>query len=147
MADKGIKYAKALMNLSPSEGGLSYGDYPNPYQNPNLEGGGLRTWRDKQGNYQGEMIPKYTGWMGTIPAMEKGRVMTEYSAGGENGQMFYPTIFQGMNPDQVEVARMLEAGKMNWKNPRAAQLDRAARAAAQERINMGLSPFKNPGDE
>ena len=49
MADfKPLKYAKALMGMSPSEGGLNYADYPHPYRNPDANGGGLRAWQINQ---------------------------------------------------------------------------------------------------
>lgn len=134
---------KSMSETSPKEGGLNASNYNHPYQTTKQLGGGLRTWLDKQGNWQGQMMPKTSGWQGEIPTLDRVGKITEYSSGGDNGQMFYPSLFQGMTPEQIQTVRLLEAGKMNWKNPKAIEMDTAARNAALLRIKMGLSPFKD----
>ena len=138
-----LKYAKALMGMTPSEGGLNYSDYPHPYKNPYAMGGGLRTWQDKQGNWQGQMMPKTSGWQGEIQAINPKEKITEYSMGGEGGEPFFPSVTQNMTPEQIQNVRLLEAGKLDWKSPQAKSVQDKAYEEYMLRKAQGLSPFKD----
>ena len=132
-----------MLQSQPQQGGLLASNYPHQYQNPNAIGGGLRAWKDKQGNWQGQKMPKTSGWQGEIQAIDPREKITEFSIGGDKGQMFYPSVFQGMTPEQIQTVRLLEAEKMKWSNPKAVELEKAAKEAALLRLRMGLSPFKD----
>jgi hypothetical protein len=138
-----LKYAQALMNMTPSQGGLNYADYPHQYQNPNAMGGGLRTWQDKQGNWQGQMMPKTSGWQGEIQAIDPQQKITEYSMGGEGGEPFFPSVTQNMTPQQIQNVRLLEAGKLNWNSPEAKSVQDKAYQEYLNRKSQGLSAFKD----
>lgn len=144
MADfNALKYAKALMNMTPSEGGLNYADYPNQYQNPYANGGGLRAWKNKDGSYGGQMMPKTSGWQGEIQAINPKEKITEYSMGGEGGEPFFPSVTQNMTPEQIQNVRLLEAGKLKWNSPQGKSVQDKAYEEYMIRKSQGLSPFKD----
>ena len=135
-----LKNVDGLLEVPATVGGLNATNYPNPY--------GLRAFPQKGGGYGGEMMPKTTGHMGLIEGLEKDEkgnpiYITEYSSGGDNGNFFYPTVFEGMTPEQVNTVKLLEAGKMKWSNPKAIELDKIAKQKGMERKSKGLSPFKD----
>lgn len=138
-----LKYAQALMGLNPSQGGLNYADYPHQYQNPYAMGGGLRAWKDKQGNWQGQMMPKTSGWQGEIQAINPREKITEYSMGGDNGEAFFPSVTQNMTPEQIQNIRLLEAGKIGWDSPQGRAAQNKAYEEYMIRKAQGLSPFKD----
>jgi len=134
MADLENQFKVAeLMSKPTSEGGMSYGDYPNPY--------GLRAFDTAQG-YGGEMMPKTAGWAGEIPTLT-GDKMTEMSLGGEKGQPFIPMIFEGITPEQIEIVKDYEAGLREDSDPLVIEVKKAAEAAAHRRMHMHKSPFKD----
>ncbi len=123
-----------MVGNSPARGGLNYRDYPNPFQNPNLDGGGLRAWKEGSG-YGGEMLPKSTGWLGLLQGTGpmKGHSMTEVSVGDSSN------LSPSINPllDSSQLSRVL-SGKMTPD----------IRQKAMEWRNLqkskGQSPFYNP---
>lgn len=129
--------------VNPTKGGLRATNYNHPYQNPDAEGGGLRVWVDKSGNYQGQMMPKGRGWRGEIPALDGRKTITELSMGGENGEAFFPSVYEGIPDQQVETVRQYEAGNIGLRAPAMQRVMRDAEAAAMRRIGKGLSPFKD----
>ena len=126
MSDRAIKYAKALMNLSPGEGGLSYGDYPNIY--------GLRAYK-QDGGYGGQMMPKGSGWLGPISTLN-GSVMTEFSTGDEKGD--FPSIVPTLNQD--ELTQIISNQNITPSAYKKAQ------DWANQRRSQGLNPFKDIED-
>ena len=120
--------ANSLMAQSPSNGGLSATNYPNPY--------GLRAYKMHDGNYGGQMMPKGQGWRG-VQAMPDGGVMTEFSVGDEAGD--FPLIVP--QSTQSDIARMMQAEMMRQSIPR--DLMTKARSFAEQRRSQGLSPFKD----
>jgi hypothetical protein len=144
MADfKPLKYAKALMGMTPSEGGLNYADYPHPYRNPEANGGGLRAWQNKDGTYGGQMMPKTSGWQGEVTGLDPRTKITEYSMGGQNGEPFFPSVTQNMTPEQIQNVRLLEAEKIAWDSPQGKSVRDKAYQEYMIRKNQGLSPFKD----
>lgn len=157
-----LKYAKALMGLNPSQGGLNYADYPNQYQNSYANGGGLRAWNE--GNqFGGQMMPKSSGWQGEIPAAVAGygalaspelgglsfgkqmptEKITEYSLGGDNGEPFFPSVAEKMTPQQIQNLRFSEAGLIERNDPRAQNVVDNAYENYLRRKSQGLSAFKD----
>jgi len=123
------------VGTNPSEGGINYRDYPNPYQNPNINGGGLRAYLKSDGTYGGEMIPKSTGLLdelhGTGP--NAGKSMTEYSIGDETGD--YPSLVPTLNSEDIK----------NVLNGNITpEVAKKARAWSDSRKAQGMSPFYNP---
>lgn len=139
------KQEGGTMSSPPKEGGLNASNYNNPYQNPDADGGGLRAWTTPEGGYGGQMMPKQSGWMGEIEGLT-GDKITEFSSGGEDGEPFFPTVFEGMTPEQINTLKEVEAGNIDFNDPRARELNNAAREAADKRIKQGLSPFKDLED-
>lgn len=123
-----------LMSTPTREGGMSYADYPNPY-------GQLRAFPTDSG-YGGEMMPKQSGWAGEIPTLTGEGKMTEYSLGGEHGEPFYPMIYKGITPDEIEVVRDYEAGLRDDNDPLVKSIKIKAAKAAQELSAHKQSPFK-----
>ena len=127
-----IKLAQLLQNAQPTQGGLSVGNYPNPFQNPNADGGGLRAYMNPNGTYGGQMMPKTTGWKG-VNYNPKGQAVTELSIGDDRGD--FPSIVPTLNAN--ELAQIVQ--KQN--------ITPSARQKAQEfadlRRSQGLSPFKD----
>ena len=66
-AGKAISSGSSMTQYSPSQGGLLYMDYPNPY--------GVRAYPTKDG-YGGEMLPKSVGWLGLLEGAGKLKRMT-----------------------------------------------------------------------
>ena len=116
-----------MVGAEPSQGGLNYRDYPNPY--------GLRAYKNKDGSYGGEMLPKSTGWLGLLAGTgpNKGSVMSEYSIGDEQGD------FPSLNPllDQSQIGRVL-GGKMS------PDIIQKAMEWRDMQKSKGQSPFYNP---
>jgi hypothetical protein len=124
MDNYAIKLAQLLQGAQPEQGGLSVGNYPNPY--------GLRAYQNSNGSYGGQMMPKTTGWMG-VHKNPKGQDMTEFSMGDNKGD--FPSIVPTLNAN--ELAQIVQ--KQN--------ITPSARQKAQEfadlRRSQGLSPFKD----
>ena len=119
----------------PKQGGLAATNYPNPY--------GLRSWQDEQGNYQGQMMPKTSGWQGEIPTLT-GDVMTEQSLGGNTSdEPFYPMITQNMSPEMIKTAQEFEVGLLDPDHPDVQALMKHAREEAMRLMRQGKSPFKD----
>jgi len=136
MADETALRLAALLGKSPQQGGLSYGDYPNPYQNPNANGGGLRAYKEGTG-YGGQMMPKGQGWLGALPNTgTPNSVSTELSVGDSNGD--FPSITPNTSAEQL--TRLL-ALKPHQKMP--TDIYNTALEFANQRRNLGLSPFKD----
>jgi hypothetical protein len=119
-----IKLAQLLQGAQPEQGGLSVGNYPNPY--------GLRAYTKPNGTYGGQMMPKTTGWQG-VNKNPKGQDVTELSIGDAMGD--FPSIVPTLNAN--ELAQIVQ--KQN--------ITPSARQKAQEfadlRRSQGLSPFKD----
>ena len=141
LLNTGIDYVKKKfaeggeVGPAPSEGGINYRDYPNPYQNPNINGGGLRAYLKSDGTYGGEMIPKSTGLLdelqGTGP--NAGKSMTEYSIGDETGD--YPSLVPTLNSEDIK----------NVLNGNITpEVAKKAREWSDTRKSHGMSPFYNP---
>jgi hypothetical protein len=81
--------ANALYQQTPQAGGLNATNYPNPY--------GLRAYKEK-GKYEGEMMPKSTGWLGVLKG-PRGEDMTEFSLSNEKGET-YPSLVPTLNMDE-----------------------------------------------
>jgi hypothetical protein len=122
-----------LLSNSPQQGGLNASNYNNPFQNPNVEGGGLRAYPLPQGGYGGEMLPKSTGWLGLLQVPGKDEVMTEYSMGDERGD--FPTLVQGLT--DKEKKQILTTGKVSK------QAYIKAKQQADALRSQGKSPFYN----
>lgn len=117
-----IKLAEqeALLTLGPrpSEGGLSYKDYPNPY--------GLRAYPKGDG-YGGEMLPKYIGWAGEQEGRGnlQGSRVTEYSMEDEKGS--FPIINPLLSREEIElvasgiVTPSIYNKAVQWRDSQAAQ--------------------------
>ena len=136
MADKYALKLAALLGGSPQQGGLSYGDYPNPYQNPNANGGGLRAYKEGTG-YGGQMMPKGQGWLGELPNTgTPGSVSTELSVGDSRGD--FPSITPNTSADQL---KRLLALKPNQRMPN--DIYNTALDFANQRRASGLNPFKD----
>jgi hypothetical protein len=131
-----IKLAQLLQNAQPEQGGLSVGNYPNPFQNPNANGGGLRAYKNDDGTYGGQMMPKYTGWMG-VQTNPKGQSVTELSIGDNIGD--FPSIVPTLN--KKELNEIVQHEKIM---PSARQ---KAQEWADLRRSQGLSPFKDIWDK
>ena len=124
-----------LVNTMPSQGGLLATNYPNPY--------GLRSWQDEQGNYQGQMMPKTTGWQGLIPSLNGGYI-TEYSLGGNTSkEPFYPMVTQEMTPQMIKNTQLLEAGLLSPESPEAKALRENAYKQYLKLQQQGKSAFKD----
>lgn len=123
-----------LMSKPTTQGGMSYGDRPNPY--------GLRAFETDTG-YGGEMMPKTAGWAGEIPSHEEGKTITELSLGGEKGEPFYPMIFEGITPEEIEIVRDYEAGLREDNDPLVLAVKARAKDVAMKRMHMRKSPFKD----
>ena len=137
----GIDYVKKKfaeggeVGPAPSEGGINYRDYPNPYQNPNINGGGLRAYLKSDGTYGGEMIPKSTGLLGELQGTgpNAGKSMTEYSIGDETGD--YPSLVPTLNSEDIK----------NVLNGNITpEVAKKAREWSDTRKSHGMSPFYNP---
>lgn len=119
-----IKLAKLLQDAQPEQGGLSVGNYPNPY--------GLRAYQNLNGSYGGQMMPKTTGWQG-VHYNPKGQAITELSIGDDIGD--FPSIVPTLNAQ--ELAQIVQKNNIT---PSARQ---KAQEFADLRRSQGLSPFKD----
>jgi hypothetical protein len=130
------EYRKAnILEKKPEEGGAKIMERPNPY--------GLRAFETDTG-YGGEMMPKTAGWAGEIPSLAKeGQVLTEVSLGGENGEPFYPMVFEGITPEQIEIVQDYEAGLREDDDPAVMAMKQLAKNKALTRMHMHQSPFKD----
>lgn len=119
-----LKLAQLLQNAQPSQGGLSVGNYPNPY--------GLRAYQNPNGTYGGQMMPKTTGWQG-IHYNPKGQAVTELSIGDDIGD--FPSVVPTLNANELNQIVQYE------------KIIPSARQKAQEwadlRRSQELSPFKD----
>lgn len=120
-----------LLDYAPSNGGLNATNYPNPY--------GLRAYRMLDGTYGGEMMPKYTGWLGVQPNANGG-VSTELSASDDKGE--FPLMVPTLTPAQLSLLLGLTD---NQKVPR--DIVNTASDFANVRRMQGLSPFKDIWDK
>ena len=123
-----LKLAQLLQGAQPQQGGLSVGDYPNPY--------GLRAYQKPNGTYGGQMMPKYTGWMG-VQTNPKGQSVTEFSIGDNIGD--FPSIVPTLN--KTELNQIVQHGNLM---PSARS---KAEQWAIERRSQGLNPFKDIWDK
>lgn len=130
------EYRKAnILEKKPTEGGVKIMERPNPY--------GLRAFETDTG-YGGEMMPKTSGWAGEIPSLAKeGNVLTEVSLGGDKGEPFYPMVFEGITPEQIEIVRDYEAGLREDNDPAVIAMKNLAKHVALTRMHMHQSPFKD----
>jgi hypothetical protein len=121
------KLSDSIFETAPSEGGVSYRDYPNPY--------GLRAYRNKDGSYGGEMLPKAEGWAGEQRGRGnlKGSTVTEYSMDDERGS--FPSINPLLSLDEIDA---VAAGNMTPEIYKKAVEWRDLQA------RHGESAFKNP---
>lgn len=133
-AKGGAIHPEPIVGTDPQHGGMSYGDYPNPY--------GLRSFETDQG-YGGEMMPKTTGWAGEIPSHIEGEKITELSLGGERGEPFYPMVYEGITPEEIEIVRDYEAGLREDDDPLVIAVKTKAKDVAMKRMHMKKSPFKD----
>ena len=131
-----LKLAQLLQGAQPTQGGLSVGDYPNPFQNPNANGGGLRAYMNKDGTYGGQMMPKYTGWQG-VNYNPKGQAVTELSIGDNIGD--FPSIVPTLN--KIELNEIVQ-----HENIMPSARSKAEQWAIQRR-SQGLNPFKDIWDK
>jgi hypothetical protein len=126
MADnKALKLA-AMLGATPQQGGLMYGDRPNPY--------GLRAYQEN-GQLGGQMMPKSTGWLGPISDLN-GNVMTEFGVGDERGD--FPSMVPTLNQEELTA---IVSGKQ--VTPSAYK---KAQDFANQRRAQGLNPFKDIED-
>jgi hypothetical protein len=119
-----IKLAQLLQGAQPTQGGLSVGNYPNPY--------GLRAYQNPNGTYGGQMMPKTTGWQGVNKNLQ-GQDVTELSIGDQRGD--FPSIVPTLNAN--ELAQIVQNQNIT---PSARQ---KAQEFANLRRSQGLSPFKD----
>ena len=123
-----LKLAQLLQGAQPEQGGLSVGNYPNPY--------GLRAYQNPNGTYGGQMMPKTTGWQG-VHYNPKGQAVTELSIGDDIGD--FPSIVPTLNKNELNEIVQHE------------NIMPSARTKAQEwailRRSQGLNPFKDIWDK
>lgn len=122
-----LRLAQLLYANSPSNGGLNATNYPNPY--------GLRAYKNQDGSYGGEMMPKYTGWLGPLLNSE-GDTMTEYSTGDDKGD--FPSMVPGLSAE--EIGNILRGNITDSAYRKALEF-------ANQRRAQGLSPFKDVWDK
>ena len=123
-----LKLAQLLQGAQPQQGGLSVGDYPNPY--------GLRAYQKPNGTYGGQMMPKYTGWMG-VQTNPKGQTVTELSIADNIGD--FPSIVPTLNKKElteiVQHENIMPSARLK------------AEQWAIQRRSQGLNPFKDIWDK
>lgn len=144
-----------MTDVAPASGGLAATNYNHQFVNPRAEGGGLRTWlqrdkggmpmRDAQGNvmYGGQMMPKTIGnMMQEIPRLGGQGSITEFSMGG-NGQNepFFPMVTDNMTPEMIKTLQLHEAGRLPRTDPAVQALERNAYEQFIQRRNAGRTPF------
>ena len=123
-----LKLAQLLQGAQPSQGGLSVGNYPNPY--------GLRAYQNPNGTYGGQMMPKYTGWQG-VNYNPKGQAVTELSIGDNIGD--FPSIVPTLNKKELNEI-------VQHENIMPSARSKAEQWAIQRR-SQGLNPFKDIWDK
>lgn len=119
-----LKLAQLLKGAKPEQGGLSVGNYPNPY--------GLRAYMNPNGTYGGQMMPKTTGWKG-VNYNPKGEAVTELSIGDDRGD--FPSIVPTLNANELN--------QIVQKNNILPSARQKAQEFADLRRSQGLSPFKD----
>lgn len=122
-----------LLNQSPSNGGLNATNYPNQW--------GLRAYKNTNGSYGGEMMPKYNGWQGLHQNIAyPDSVSSELSIGDSQGD--FPAIVPDTTPEQL--LRILAL-----KNDERMPIDivKTAQDFANKRRALGLSPFMDVWDK
>jgi hypothetical protein len=95
-------------------------------------------FNDNTNKYEGAGM-KGDGWLGTIP-LSNGDVATEYSSAdkfGTNRYIGFPTVVPTLTP--MELMRLKQAAASHAQVPN--DVYEKARDFAQQRLNMGLSPF------
>jgi len=118
---------------NPAMGGLLATNYPNQW--------GLRAYKNQDGSYGGEMMPKWTGWQGLLAnTAYPGSVSSELSVGDEKGD--FPSIVPDTTPQQLNKLLSL---KESEKMPQ--DIYETARKFAEQRRALGLSPFKDVWDK
>lgn len=124
-AGKAISSGSSMTQSSPSQGGLLYMDYPNPY--------GVRAYETKTG-YGGEMLPKSVGWLGLLQGAGdlKGSTVTEFSADDEKGS--FPLVV----PTLTEVEREKISKGIITK-----EMEKKAKEYRDLMQSQGMSPFYN----
>ena len=80
---------------------------------------------------------KTTGFYGEIGQGES--PVSEFSLGGEGGEILHPSVFQGMTGKQLQAVLDEANGGKRFPQSIADQ----AMNAAQDRISQGMSPFWN----
>lgn len=124
-AGKVLASGGMMTQTSPSQGGLLYMDYPNPY--------GVRAYETKDG-YGGEMLPKSVGWLGLLEGAGnlKGSNVTEFSADDEKGS--FPTVVPTLNEVERDSVR---------KGIVTKDMYRKAQEYRDLMQSQGMSPFYN----
>lgn len=128
-----LDYYSGLLTTDTSKGGLSATNYPAPY--------GLRAYMLPDGTYGGQMMPKYSGWLGEQKSIAyPDSISTELSIGDEKGD------FPAMTPNltQKQLIRLLSL-KSNQKIPK--DIYDTAKEFADVRRKHNQSPFKDIWDK
>ena len=121
-----------LFGNIPVNGGLNMTNYPNQW--------GLRAYKNNDGSYGGEMMPKYSGWQGPLKNIAyPNSVSTEISVGDSKGD--FPSIVPTTTAKQLSKLLSL---KNYEKMPN--DIYETARQFAEQRRMQGLSPFKDVWD-
>lgn len=95
-----------LLDKSIYNGGLMALNRTNPY--------GLRSWKNDDGSYGGQQMPKTDGWVGPIPSLNGQHNITEYSMGlGTQDNPLFPLVYKDITPEEIETVRKLEAGLLD----------------------------------
>lgn len=115
-----------LMSIAPSLGGLNVKQYATP--------DGLRAYKNKDGSYGGQMMPKANGWLGRLPNKGQGGESTELSLEDDSGM--FPAIVPTLNNEEISVLLGL---KENQRIPENIYLK--ARKHADLMRSQGRSPF------
>jgi hypothetical protein len=84
---------------------------------------------------------KTTGFYGEIGQGES--PVSEYSLGGEGGEVLHPSVFQGMSGKQLKA--VLDEANGGSRFPQS--IANQAMNAAQDRVAQGLSPFWNEAQD
>lgn len=110
------------------QGGLSVRNVGTPY--------GLRAYKNKDGSYGGEMMPKAEGWLGKLQNIgHPGSFSTELSV--EDDQGSFPSIVPTLSPEQLNKLLSLKDS-----DPMPRDILDVAHDFAVKRRAQGLSPFK-----
>jgi hypothetical protein len=121
-----------LLDNLPSNGGLNATNYPNQW--------GLRAYKEGDG-YGGDMMPKYTGWLGQQPNIaHPNNVSTELSVADDIGE--FPSMTPNLDKEQLNRLLSLKDGQRMPND-----IYNSALQFANQRRDKGLSPFKDVFDE